>query len=265
MAERWEIVFDFSQYAGQTIQLKNRPLGNDGVGAEVEYQDTDKIMRFVVGTSTRSVDTSEVRVNLPREAGPELAPKVDLATREIETTELATRDSETTDLAARDGETTDLATRESGGLEKRNWVVDHVFHFTRDTAGRWNINGVGFNDVENRILADVPKGTKQIWQLDNRGNNWTHPVHVHLVDFQILHREGGRGFVQSYELRGLKDVAWLGRDEMVLVEATYNPVSTHHVFPFWNQILFIVLTLSRLSGPVYTCSTATTWFTRITT
>jgi bilirubin oxidase len=200
MAERWEIIMDFAPYASQTIQLRNRPLGNDGVGAEVEYQNTHMIMNFEVSAMTRELDTTEVRTHLPAEG-------------------------ETEEKRSEEEVTKALATRASGELAKRNWVVDHVFHFSRTPEGVWNINGVTFDDVANRILANVPKGTKQVWQLDNRGNNWTHPVHVHLVDFQVLHREGGRGFVQIYELRGLKDVVWLARDEMVLVEATYNPVS----------------------------------------
>jgi bilirubin oxidase len=192
MAERWEIIFDFAPYASQTIQMRNRPLGNDGVGAEVDYQNTHTVMNFKVGAMTREMEEETVvDIELPTEREP-----VEKRSQE-EVTELTKRD---------------------------DWVIDHVFHFSRNLEGVWNINGITFDDVENRMLANVPIGTKQIWQLDNRNNNWTHPVHVHLVDFRIVHREGGRGLVQSYEARGLKDVVWLARDEMVLVEATYNPV-----------------------------------------
>lgn len=45
MAERWEVVFDFTAYAGQNVTLKN----NRKVGADDDYNSTDKIMRFVVG------------------------------------------------------------------------------------------------------------------------------------------------------------------------------------------------------------------------
>jgi FtsP/CotA-like multicopper oxidase with cupredoxin domain len=58
MAERYEIVFDFSQYAGQTLELKNVRELND-VGTDDDYAATDKVMRFVV-SSTPVTDTSVV-------------------------------------------------------------------------------------------------------------------------------------------------------------------------------------------------------------
>lgn len=45
MAERWEVVFDFTSYAGQNVTLRN----NRKVGADDDYNSTDKVMRFVVG------------------------------------------------------------------------------------------------------------------------------------------------------------------------------------------------------------------------
>lgn len=47
MAERWEVVFDFSSYAGQNITLKN--TGN--VAADDDFDGTDRVMRFMVGNS----------------------------------------------------------------------------------------------------------------------------------------------------------------------------------------------------------------------
>lgn len=47
MAERWEVVVDFSSFAGQNITFRN----NRVVAADIDYTDTDKIIRFVVGAS----------------------------------------------------------------------------------------------------------------------------------------------------------------------------------------------------------------------
>lgn len=47
MGERYEVVIDFSAYAGQNITMKNK-LQIPGVD---EFQNTDKIMMFVVGNS----------------------------------------------------------------------------------------------------------------------------------------------------------------------------------------------------------------------
>ena len=48
MAERWEVVVDFSSYAGQNLTFMN----NRNVGADQDYVDTDKIIRFVVSPTT---------------------------------------------------------------------------------------------------------------------------------------------------------------------------------------------------------------------
>jgi bilirubin oxidase len=187
MAERYDIVFDFSDYADQTIELRNEETAG-GIGVEVDYEDTDKVMRFVVASAVSSPDTSVVPDQLR-----------------------------------------DVPFPPAGS------AVDHSFRFAR-TNGDWTINGVGFTDVENRLLANVPFETVQIWQLENRSQGWTHPIHVHLVDFRILSRTGGRGIVEPYESAGLKDVVWLGKGETVLVEAHYAPWPGVYMFHCHNLI-----------------------------
>ncbi|KAK1983292.1 multicopper oxidase [Colletotrichum cereale] len=113
-------------------------------------------------------------------------------------------------------------------------VIDHHFRFHR-TNGEWRINGVGFADVENRVLANVPRGSVQIWELENSSDGWSHPIHVHLVDFKVIGRDGDRG-VMPYEAEGLKDVVWLGRGESVLVEAHYAPWDGVYMFHCHNLI-----------------------------
>ena len=45
MAERWEIVFDFTDFANKNITLRN----NRRVQRDEDYAGTDRVMRFVVG------------------------------------------------------------------------------------------------------------------------------------------------------------------------------------------------------------------------
>lgn len=49
MAERYEIVFDFSAHAGQAIELRNLDKVG-GIGTDTDYANTDKVMRFIVGS-----------------------------------------------------------------------------------------------------------------------------------------------------------------------------------------------------------------------
>lgn len=176
MAERYEIVFDFSDYAGTTVDLRNLDdVG--GFGTDDDYENTDKVMRFVVSPNPPSEpDTSVVPPTLRDVPFP---PPAD-------------------------------------GVNRR-------FLFHRQ-GGEWRINGVVFSDVENRVLANVPRGTVEVWELENDSGGWTHPIHVHLVDLRVISRDGDRG-VLAYEAKGLKDVVWLARGETVRVEAHYAPVS----------------------------------------
>lgn len=100
------------------------------------------------------------------------------------------------------------------------------FEFER-VSGHWVINGVGWADIEHRILTRPTLGADEIWELGNSigdGNiTGVHPVHIHLVDFQILSRSGGRGEVLSYEAAGQKDVVWLAQGETIRVAARYAP------------------------------------------
>jgi bilirubin oxidase len=44
--------------------------------------------------------------------------------------------------------------------------------------GEWLINGVGFADVQNRVLAKPPRGKVELWELENGSGGWSHPVSI---------------------------------------------------------------------------------------
>ncbi|KAF4813728.1 Bilirubin oxidase [Colletotrichum siamense] len=185
MAERWEVVVDFSGYAGQNISLLNQK----DVGKDTDYGFTDQVMRFIVGKTAAVADTSLVPARL----------------RDVP-----------------------FPPRQGDGVDRR-------FKFHRSN-GEWQINGVGFSDVANRVLARVPRGTVEIWEFENGGGGWTHPVHVHLVDFRILSRTKAKRPVLAYEAAGLKDVVWLDAGEVVRVEAHYAPWDGVYMFHCHNLI-----------------------------
>ncbi len=54
--------------------------------------------------------------------------------------------------------------------------------------GAWTINGRLFDS--NRVDALVKKDSSEIWVLQTGGGNWSHPVHIHFEEFQILSRNG---------------------------------------------------------------------------
>ncbi|KAK4183512.1 putative bilirubin oxidase precursor [Podospora australis] len=185
IGERYEVIFDFAPFAGQNITLRN----SEDVGADDDYLHTDKVMRFVVGstpvTDASVVPTTLATVNFPRPNGT---------------------------------------------------AVDRSFEFHRSN-GEWQINGVVFADINNRVLANVPRGTVEIWELENGGGGWSHPIHVHLVDFRVIYRsDDDDRIVYDYEKFGLKDVVWLAPNEVVRVEAHYAPWDGVYMFHCHNLI-----------------------------
>ncbi|CZR62701.1 related to bilirubin oxidase [Phialocephala subalpina] len=114
-------------------------------------------------------------------------------------------------------------------------IIDHEFVFERNN-GQWLINGVGFEDIPNRILAKPPQGGVERWRLVNKAGGWSHPIHIHLIDFKIVSRTGGRAVVEEYEAAALKDVVYLGENEAVEVIANYQPWGGVYMFHCHNLV-----------------------------
>src|SRR5262245_24726669 len=138
MAERYEIIIDFAAHIGKNITLRNAR----GIGENVDYAATDRVMRFVVGDTVS--DTSN-NGDVPQKL------------------------------------------RDIPSIPTTGPVKDFTFSRIND---RWLINGVGFSDIERRILTRPQHGADEIWTLQNGGPAGSHPVHIHLVDFQVLSRTG---------------------------------------------------------------------------
>ncbi|KAH8155670.1 uncharacterized protein LAJ45_00680 [Morchella importuna] len=120
-------------------------------------------------------------------------------------------------------------------LPKPKSGVDRSFKFER-SSGEWRINGVPFSSVKNRILARPTRGMTEVWELENSSGGWSHPVHIHLIDFQIISRTGGRNAIQPYEAVALKDVVLLGTNEKVRVLARYAPWDGVYMFHWHNLV-----------------------------
>ncbi|OCK82578.1 Cupredoxin [Lepidopterella palustris CBS 459.81] len=185
MGERYEIIVDFSSYSGKNITLRNAR----GVGENVDYAATDKIMRFVVGNKVTSQANNG---NLP-------------------------------------------STLRSVPFPPKRIEADKDFTFSR-IGDEWLVNGEGFADIKHRILTRPPRGAVEIWNVHNGAGGGTHPVHIHLIDFQILSRTGGRGTVLPYEAAGLKDIVYLGPGESAQVIARYAPWDGVYMFHCHNLI-----------------------------
>jgi spore coat protein A, manganese oxidase len=171
-AERYEILVDFSKYSAGQ-RIELRNVSNPN---NIEFANTNKVMAFDVVDDP--VDKSDPTWN--RIPGTLV-------------------DSDVMRLTAADAKRT------------------RAFRLQRDdVTNLWTINGKTWHDVVDSgfdlVLANPDENDVEIWEIENRSGGWFHPFHIHLVDFQILSRNGKPPF--SHE-RGPKDVAYIGENEKV--------------------------------------------------
>jgi spore coat protein A, manganese oxidase len=155
MAERYEVVIDFAQFApGTKIQLRNL-----GVPNSRDFDNTDKVMQFEV-----TADAFDPANNAVADTNGNLNPdneimKLDETTVPgIKTVKLDLHRSNST------------------------WKVNNT---TWDDIVKSNYQTVVANPQPDEV---------QIWEITNKSGGWFHPTHIHLVDFKILSRNGKAPF-----------------------------------------------------------------------
>jgi spore coat protein A len=192
-AERYEVVIDFSPFAGKTLVLNNLLPSNN-----IEYPTTGTVMQFKVGTSVTD------RSNNATVPGKTLRPRPYC-----------------------------MALTETASMPKRSLRFERV-------NGHWTINGKTWADVISSgftaALGKPKLDDVEVWTLSNPSGGWFHPVHIHLIDFQILSRTGTkRTGVQPFE-RGPKDVVYVGENETVKVIAKFGPQPGRYMMHCHNLV-----------------------------
>ena len=170
MAERYEIVIDFSKYQpGQKVTLKNRSPKNN-----IDHDTTGVVCQFVVGAHVTDPRANEI----PQDLNPNMNVM---------------------------------------GLKETDAKTTRLMRFERKD-GHWTVNGQTWEDVVNSdyalTVANPGLGDVEIWELENPSGGWFHPVHIHLVDFKVLDRNGRPP--EDWE-KGPKDVVYVGENEKVRV------------------------------------------------
>lgn len=116
------------------------------------------------------------------------------------------------------------------GMKKRS------FRFAR-TDDEWTINGRTWHDVIESgytfTLANPGLGDTEIWEFVNKSGGWNHPVHIHLVDFKILDRNGRPP--HPWE-RGPKDTVYVGEDETVRLIMKFGPHQGKYMIHCHNMV-----------------------------
>ncbi|MDP9190115.1 MAG: multicopper oxidase domain-containing protein [Acidobacteriota bacterium] len=189
VAERWDIVIDFSRYTpGPNTKIhmvnltkqRNGKKPDEDLSLQEALQGDDqdpvvgKFLEFRVVRAPTVPDVSEVPgILIPNPVLP-----AHTRTRRFEFTsggEVTTPPSQTNDFGA-DGE----------------WGIE-------------TDNGDKLIADYGRISAGPAYGTTERWILENGGGGWDHPIHIHFEEGQITARNGSANQVPAWE-KGRKDV-----------------------------------------------------------
>jgi FtsP/CotA-like multicopper oxidase with cupredoxin domain len=111
-------------------------------------------------------------------------------------------------------------------VRDRLWTFDYL-------EGTWLINDKTFDAT--RSDAQVKQGTAEIWTLRNEGIGWSHPIHIHLEEFQILSRNGRRPSKSDVE-HARKDVVRLGPSEEIKVFMRFRDFLGKYVIHCHNVV-----------------------------
>jgi spore coat protein A, manganese oxidase len=191
-AERYEVLVDFSPHAGRRIELRNGEVDNT-----IEYDGTDCVMAFRVGTDPGGTDPALDVAGWPRidpQGVMALDPRAAVARRT-------------------------LRFERQGG----EWTINGL---------TWeDVERSGFRAA----VARPQRGTVEVWDLVNNSGGWFHPIHVHLVDYRVFQRIDGRGRVQTYE-NGPKDTVYLGENETVRIVARFGPHTGRYMIHCHNTV-----------------------------
>jgi FtsP/CotA-like multicopper oxidase with cupredoxin domain len=161
-AERVDIIIDFSQFAGKTIYLENRLNQINGQGPVDDFGPggTSQECTLVLGNTVPSI--------LPAGQG-NLLLQFNVAGGKAVDNSLPPSQQKFYQLPSTNAEPD----------------VVRTFKFDR-LNGQWSINGQ-FMDC-NTFRFTVQQNSVENWILFNQSGDWTHPVHIHLEEHQILSR-----------------------------------------------------------------------------
>ncbi|HSY48068.1 MAG TPA: multicopper oxidase domain-containing protein [Thermoanaerobaculia bacterium] len=207
-AERVEVIVDFRPFAGKTIYLENRlnqlngqgPVDNFGPGSTSQECSANLGMTVpqILPAGTGSL-LLQFRVSSKAVADNSVDPATNPTFYQLPSTNVDPR-------------------------------IVRTFKFDR-LNGQWSINGQ-FMDC-NQFRFAVQQNSVEQWLLMNLSGDWTHPIHIHLEEHQILSRNRAAPTLPAD--RGRKDVTQLHPNERVQLFFRFRdwlgkyPIHCHNV------------------------------------
>src|SRR6185503_6597497 len=213
-AERADVLVDFGSFpAGTQISLLNtgpdEPFGGGEPGEEFETADpgtTGQVMLFRV-IKRRGGDKSTPPDRLVLPVIQHLGPPDNV--RQVSLNEL-------------ESSTVRVSVNDDG-----NVVLDpsgDPFGPTAALLGTVNPDGSGNPLAWEDDVTEAPvQGTTEVWEIHNFTED-AHPIHIHLVQFEVVEREGKGGVVRGPEAweTGFKDTVIAYPEEITRVKARFD-------------------------------------------
>jgi FtsP/CotA-like multicopper oxidase with cupredoxin domain len=207
VAERVDIIIDFTSFAGKTLYLENRLNQINGMGPVVPGT-------FTTGQVECPGPNSHLQSDILKPGMGNLLLQFQVSSKSV-----------------KDGSVNPLTNPTFYQLPSTNVTprVTRTFKFDR-LNGQWSINGQFMTCDHFRFL--VQQNSVENWILFNATGDWTHPVHVHLEEHQILSRNR---VVPSVVEQSRKDVTQLHPNERVLLFFRFRdwlgkyPIHCHNV------------------------------------
>lgn len=208
VAERVDVIIDFRPFAGRTIYLENRLRQINGMGpvppqgflpGQIECTDASGSVLSDILPAGQGNQLLQFRVSGTPVSDGSVDPATNPTFYPLPSTNVTPR-------------------------------VTRTFKFDR-LNGQWSINGQ-FMDC-GRFRFQVQQNSVENWILFNATGDWTHPIHIHLEEHQILSRN--RAAPSLAVERSRKDVTQLHPNERVLLFFRFRdwlgkyPIHCHNV------------------------------------
>ena len=200
-AERVDVIIDFTNFAGKTLYLENRlnqinGLGPVAVDSQLFTQDepVNTECTLVLNNTTPAVK---------RAGSGDLILQFQVSSKTV---------SDGSVNPATNPKFYDLPTTTDTPRIVRTFKFDRL-------NGQWSINGqfmdcgIGPSGFSETFRFTVQENSVERWLLTNLTGDWTHPVHIHLEEHQILSRNRVAPSVPTDQ--GRKDVTQLHPNERV--------------------------------------------------
>ncbi len=201
--ERYEMIVDFTNYAGQTLILKNVAKAPFPGGGASQGATTGRLMQFrvsaapVADTSYDPASGIALRpapmVRLTDPATGTVAPEVTISkVRQLTLNEVALDFPQTTI----DPITGVTQTYPGGPFEV---LVNNTLWSGESARSYGDFQAVTINGVTELVSETPQEGDVELWEIVNATED-AHPIHTHLTTFQILNRQryDTKGFDAAY-------------------------------------------------------------------